>query len=65
MVVAHGALLAALMCYLEGHGVENFWGSGLKGNCEETVFSYDGKVWKKISEDQKPHENPYEAAIAK
>ena len=62
MVVAHGALLAALMCYLEGHGVENFWGSGLKGNCEETVFSFDGSVWKKLTDDEGPRTNPYESA---
>lgn len=58
MIVAHGALLAAMMCYLDGHGVDNFWGSGLKGNCEETVYEYDGKVWKKTAEDE-VHENPY------
>ena len=60
MVVAHGALLAALMCYLEGHGVENFWGSGLRGNCEETVFSFDGKEWKKLTDDSGERKNPYE-----
>ena len=58
MIVAHGALLAAMMCYLDGHGVENFWGSGLKGNCEETVYQYDGSSWKKTAED-KAHDNPY------
>lgn len=59
MVVAHGAVIASLMCCLENHGVENFWGSGLKGNCEETVFSFDGRTWQKVSHDS-PHENPYE-----
>ena len=59
MIVAHGAILAAMMCYLENHGIENFWGKGLKGNCEETVFSFDGKTWQKIQED-KAEENPYE-----
>ena len=58
MIVAHGALLAGMMCYLEGHGVDNFWGSGLKGNCEEAVYQFDGKEWKKTAEDE-VHDNPY------
>ena len=58
MIVAHGALLAGMICYLEGHSVDNFWGSGLKGNCEETVYNFDGSKWKKFSED-KVHTNPY------
>ena len=59
MIVAHGALLAGMMCYLDGHDVNNFWGSGLKGNCEETVYNYDGKAWSKTHEDE-VHENPYQ-----
>ena len=58
MIVAHGAILAALMCNLEGRGVENFWGKGLKGNCEETIYKYDGKNWSLASEE-KAQENPY------
>ena len=58
MIVAHGAILAALMCNLEGRGVENFWGQGLKGNCEETIYKYDGKNWSLASEE-KAQENPY------
>ena len=58
MVVAHGAILAALMCNLEGRGVENYWGNGLKGNCEETIYKYDGKNWTLATED-KPQDNPY------
>ena len=46
LVVAHGACLASLMCYLDGRSVDTFWGNGLKGNCEETVYLYDGKSWK-------------------
>ena len=64
MIVAHGAILAALMSYLENRGVENFWGNGLKGNCEETIYTYDGKVWKLASEE-KPQENPYMKIVAK
>ncbi|MBP5601878.1 MAG: histidine phosphatase family protein [Treponema sp.] len=58
MIVAHGAILAALMCNLEGRSVENYWGNGLKGNCEETIYKYDGKTWQLVSQE-KARENPY------
>ena len=58
MVVAHGAILAALMCVLENRGVEHFWGNGLKGNCEETIYKYDGNSWM-LESEEKPQENPY------
>lgn len=46
LVTAHGACLSSLMCYLENRGVDRFWGDGLKKNCEETVYVYDGNKWK-------------------
>ena len=58
MIVGHGALLAGMMCYLDNHGIENYWGNGLKGNCEETVYNFDGTSWTKTSEDE-AHTNPY------
>ena len=64
MVVAHGAILAALMCVLENRGIDNFWGQGLKGNCEETIYTYDGKNWKLASEE-KPQQNPYMKIVSK
>ena len=64
MIVAHGAILAALMCVLENRGIDNFWGQGLKGNCEETIYTYDGTVWKLASEE-KPQQNPYMKIVAK
>ncbi len=47
-----------MMCYLDNHGIENYWGNGLKGNCEETVYNFDGTSWTKTSEDE-AHTNPY------
>ncbi|MCQ2592777.1 MAG: histidine phosphatase family protein [Treponema sp.] len=41
MIVAHGALLASVMCYLDNHGISNFWGDGLRKNCQETVYAFD------------------------
>ena len=64
MIVAHGAILAALMCVLENRGIDNFWGQGLKGNCEETIYTYDGTFWKLASEE-KPQQNPYMKIVSK
>jgi len=50
MIVGHGALLAATLCYLENHGKEKFWSGGLKGNCGTVKFNFDGKNWSRISE---------------
>lgn len=63
MLVAHGALLASMMCYLDNHGIDQFWGNGLKGNCEETIYSYDGKKWNKLAEQDKPALNIYEETV--
>ena len=64
MIVAHGAILAALMCVLENRGIDNFWGQGLKGNCEETIYTYDGVAWK-LSSEEKPQQNPYMKIVSK
>lgn len=63
MIVAHGALLAGMMCYMNNYGLENFWGNGLKGNCEETIFKYENSQWLKLAEQEKAVENPYEANV--
>lgn len=59
MIVAHGALIASMICYLENHGIEDFWGNGPINNCEEIIYNYDGKIWKNISPKQQFCENPY------
>lgn len=45
MIVAHGALNASIMTYLENNTLENFWGKGLQKNCQATIFEYDGNKW--------------------
>lgn len=42
MIVAHGALNASIMTNLEKRSLSDFWGKGLQGNCEATVYTYDG-----------------------
>lgn len=49
MIVAHGALNKGLMCHIEGHGTDTFWGEALQKNCEASIFSYDGSVWRTMS----------------
>ncbi|MCH5344342.1 MAG: histidine phosphatase family protein [Acetatifactor sp.] len=46
MIVAHGALNKGLMCYIEDHGTDTFWGEALQQNCEASIFTYDGTTWK-------------------
>lgn len=45
MIVAHGALNSAIICYLEGNSKANFWGKGLLKNCQAVIFEFDGKKW--------------------
>ncbi len=48
MVVAHGALNAALTSVMEKRPIEKFWGDGLFKNCEERIYSFDGKNWRYV-----------------
>lgn len=44
MIVAHGALNKALMCYIKQHSTEHFWSGGLQRNCNVMIIDYtDGK----------------------
>lgn len=47
LIVAHGALLASMMCYLDNHGIANFWGDGLRKNCQATIYTFNSatKTW--------------------
>lgn len=53
MIVAHGALNKGMMCYIEGHGTDTFWGEALQKNCEASIFSYDGSIWSSTSAGDK------------
>lgn len=37
MIVAHGAMNKALMCYIRGHGIRDFWSGGLQKNCNVII----------------------------
>lgn len=44
MIVAHGALNKAIMCYIKKHHTDMFWSGGLQQNCNVIIADYsDGK----------------------
>lgn len=49
LIVAHGALLSSIMCYLDKRDIAHFWGDGLAKNCQEVIYDYDKKnqTWQK------------------
>lgn len=47
MVVAHGALNAALTSNLEKRPLSQYWGKGLQKNCEAIIYTKDGLEWKR------------------
>ena len=51
MIVAHGALNKGLMCHIEGHDKETYWGEGLQKNCQASIFQYDGQNWSVVKNE--------------
>jgi len=45
MIVAHGAINKAIMCYLENNDKAHYWGDGLQKNCQATIFRYEEGTW--------------------
>lgn len=44
MIVAHGAVNKAQMCFIENRGTDKYWDGGLQHNCEAVIIRYsDGK----------------------
>ena len=50
MIVAHGALNKAIMSYIKGHGLEDFWSGGLQKNCNVIIVDYTDQRYKIIDE---------------
>ncbi len=42
LIVAHGAMNKALLCYIKKHGIEDYWSGGLQRNCEVSIVRFDG-----------------------
>ena len=44
MIVGHGAMNKAIMCYIKKHGIYMLWSGGLQKNCHVIIVDYkDGK----------------------
>ncbi|MBR3646332.1 MAG: histidine phosphatase family protein [Lachnospiraceae bacterium] len=41
MIVAHGAINKAIMCYVKQHGKDRFWEGDLQKNCGVIIFDYN------------------------
>ena len=50
MIVGHGALNKAIMCYVKQHGVDMFWSGGLQKNCNVIIVNLDQKGYTVIDE---------------
>ncbi len=50
MIVAHGAMNKAIMCYVKQHGIDQFWSGGLQKNCNVIVVNLDKKDYTVIDE---------------
>jgi len=48
-IVAHGALLSSITCYLDKRDISHFWGQGLTKNCQELIYTYNSDLerWEK------------------
>ena len=50
MIVGHGALNKAIMCYVKQHGIDKFWSGGLQKNCNVIIVNLDEKGYTVINE---------------
>ena len=50
MIVGHGALNKAIMCYIKQHGIDKFWSGGLQKNCNVIIVKFDEKGYTVIDE---------------
>ena len=50
MIVAHGALNKAIMCYVKQHGIDQYWSGGLQKNCNVIIGNLDEKGYTVIDE---------------
>jgi len=41
MIVGHGAMNKAIMCYVLNHGIEHFWDGGLQKNCGSLIVKFE------------------------
>lgn len=52
IIVGHGAMNKALMCYILDHGIEKFWSGGLQTNCGVIIVRLDEEGYHLIEENK-------------
>lgn len=50
MIVAHGALNKAIMCYIKQQEIEKFWTGGLQKNCNVMIVNRENEQYQIIDE---------------
>ena len=51
MLVAHGAMNKALMSYIKGNELKDFWSGGLQKNCNVIIVRYENGKYDVVSEE--------------
>lgn len=52
MIVAHGAMNKAIMTYVKGHGLDQFWSGGLQKNCNVIMINLKNGIYDIIEEEK-------------
>lgn len=50
MIVAHGAINKALMTYVKGHDLSQFWSGGLQKNCNVILLELEHDQFRILDE---------------
>ena len=53
MIVGHGAMNKAIMCYVLNHGIEQYWSGGLQTNCGIDIINLDDNGYTLIQRNKK------------
>ncbi len=52
VIVGHGAMNKAIMCYIKKHGIDMLWSGGLQKNCNVIIVDYTDGIFKVIEEEK-------------
>ncbi|MBE5942023.1 MAG: histidine phosphatase family protein [Lachnospiraceae bacterium] len=52
MIVAHGAMNKAMMCYIKNHGIEDYWSGGLQRNCGVIIVQLHADGYHVVDENK-------------
>jgi len=52
VIVGHGAMNKAIMCYIKKHGIDMLWSGGLQKNCNVIIVDYTDGIFSVIDEEK-------------